>query len=108
MFNVTPLMLDLVLAGVVVEFIALSFLLARMRARFLIWPLFLFLASGSFLLSAARFVLASADGKLVALTLLASFITHIALLAWAARRFFQRAGDHSVDGGAGNGQSISS
>ncbi|MHA7871891.1 MAG: hypothetical protein ACX939_06035 [Hyphococcus sp.] len=87
---VTPQMLDLIIGGVGLEFIALSFVLVRLNARALIAPLGLFLASGAFLFLGARLVMAGvADGP-AALSFLAAFASHIALLVWASRRLLGR------------------
>jgi len=87
--TVTPAWIDAIIGLVVLEFLALRWLLVRASAGRLVAPLLLFLASGAFLLAALRAALADAASPWVASFLLAAFVTHAACLVQLPRRILR-------------------
>ncbi len=87
MFEISPFLIDIILVGVVVEFLVLFAVLRNAGAAFLIWPLFLFLLSGGFLLAAARLALSASGTLFIGAALFAALVTHSFLLRWAAQRY---------------------
>ena len=79
--------IDLILAGVIAEFVALAIWLRRRGQSSLVVPLFLFLASGGALMVALRFSLAPGQNGLIALPMLAALFLHASFLAVGYRRF---------------------
>ena len=97
MIEFTAPMIDVILAGVAIEFLALAWLLHRAARRSLITPLFFFLASGAALMVALRFSLDGAQTPLIAIPMLAALFLHATFLVVSYRRFGLRrptAGDH--------------
>jgi len=82
----TPFVIDLILIGVVIEFVLLAYYLRRRGAASFIWPAGLFLASGLLLFLALRLVMTSAPQPLLGVTLIGAFISHILLIAWGLSR----------------------
>jgi hypothetical protein len=74
---INPALVDAIVAAVVLEFAALALLLVHGRAAHLVVPLFLYLASGAFLLLALRASLAAAAPVWIAGALLASLGAHL-------------------------------
>ncbi len=85
----TPRMLDGILVGVAVEFVALGAVLVRASATRWIAPLFLFLTSGALLLAALRGALAGAEELWLSAALLASGLAHAGAL-WTVYRALGR------------------
>jgi hypothetical protein len=82
---ITPALVDAIVAAVALEFAALALLLAHGRAAHLVMPLFLYLASGAFLLLALRAALAEAAPVWIAGALLGSLGAHLLSLRQAHR-----------------------
>lgn len=74
--DITPGLIDLILAGVAVEFVVLAAWLARSAAAHWIWPLLLYLGSGAALMLALRAALSGSDPLWIALPLGVSFFAH--------------------------------
>lgn len=89
--SLSPGLIDLILALIALEGIALSVWLARRGAGALIGPVICFLLSGAALMVALRGAVAGWGMLLIQAALLASLILHLACLAlgwraWRARR----------------------
>jgi len=78
-------LIDVILAGVFLEFCVIGYFLRRRGAAHLVQPLLLFLLSGAFLFLAFRLTLSGAPYLAVGAVLLAAMITHILLLWWGKR-----------------------
>ncbi len=78
--TITPALLDLVVAGVVLEAVALGLLAARSGKLWLALPLALFLAAGGALLFAVRLAVAGAGDAVLGAALTAGFAAHAACL----------------------------
>ena len=87
MIEFTAPMIDLILAGVALEFLALAYVLRRVGRAFLIMPMFLFLASGAALMAALRFSLEEGQRSLIAIPMLAALFLHATFLVIGFRRF---------------------
>lgn len=90
MIEFTAPMIDVILAGVAIEFLALAYLLRRAGRGLLIAPLFFFLASGAALMVALRFSLDDAQARLIAVPMLAALFLHATFLVVSYRRFGAR------------------
>lgn len=77
---ITPAVIDVILLGVLAEWLMLRRSLAAGPARDWRKPLAFYLGSGAMLLLAVRFALAGPDRRFVALALSASFVLHVASL----------------------------
>lgn len=80
-------MIDAILIGVVLEFLAIAYFLRRSGRAFLVAPIFFFLASGGALMVALRFSLDGGQRPLIALPMLAALFLHAIFLIVALRRF---------------------
>ncbi len=87
MIQFTAPMIDAILVGVVLEFLAIAWFLRRKGRSFLVTPIFFFLASGAALMVALRFSLDGAQQSLIALPMLAALFLHATFLVVAVRRF---------------------
>lgn len=88
--DVTPALVDMIVAAVALEFAGVGALLWRARVTRWLTPLFLYLASGTCLLLALRASLAGAGSDWIAGALLASLVAHLASLVWGYRAIFTR------------------
>ncbi|MEO1253215.1 MAG: hypothetical protein AAFW81_12820 [Pseudomonadota bacterium] len=88
MIEATPRLIDFILAGIVLEAVAIAYLLSKTRALELMAPALAFLASGALLMLALRAALAGAPGAIPAF-LLGSFAAHVAALIWAGKRYLR-------------------
>lgn len=82
----TPSIINIILIGVVVEFVVLALYLRHRGAGRYIWPTGLFLASGFLLFLALRLVMSNANAPLLGIVLIGAFISHILLIAWGLSR----------------------
>lgn len=82
-----PILIDVILIAVFLEFVFLSAILQKSKAGFLIKPLFMFLASGAFLLTAFRLALSEARFMWISAALLGALIAHGVFLWLGWRRF---------------------
>lgn len=74
---VEPWMIDLILAGIAVEFVAGAYLFRRSGRPHLIAPFGWFLVSGGALMMAVRMALTGVAGPALAAAMLVSLVTHI-------------------------------
>jgi hypothetical protein len=88
--EVTPALVDLIVAAVALELAGATALLWRARLTRWLTPLFLYLASGACLLLALRAALSGAGSDWIAAALLASLVAHGASLIWAWRALFRQ------------------
>jgi hypothetical protein len=86
------ILLDIILAGVMLEAAVLALRLKGRRRR-LVQPLLLFLASGAALLFAVRAALAGMEEALVAASLFVAGILHVLCLLQTSRRFSEVSDD---------------
>ncbi len=86
--TISPWMLDLVSAGIVLEFLLLAYLAQRRGAARWVLPLFWFLLSGLLLMQSVRAALAGSPDIVLGGLLVASLVTHLAFLrvSWARVR----------------------
>ncbi|MEM1193579.1 MAG: hypothetical protein AAGH42_09335 [Pseudomonadota bacterium] len=84
--TLSPLLLDAILAGLIVELIIAAIYLRRRGAASAVWPLALFLVSGWFLFLALRLLVAGVSHGPVALCLGVAFISHLLLIRWGLSR----------------------
>lgn len=83
---ISPAMLDLIVAGVVLEAGALAALALKLGKSWLIAPLTAFLAAGAALMFAVRLVLSGAAEPFVGAALISGFGAHVACIALLFRR----------------------
>lgn len=81
----SPVVFDVILAGIAAEFGVLAWLLRRVGRGRWIPPVFWFLLSGALLMLAVRGALAEAELAAIAIPLIVSLLTHVACL-WTAWR----------------------
>ena len=87
----TPALIDVILIGVIVEFIALSALLWRFGEASWIAPLGLFLSAGALLMAALRASLAGEGDAAIGAAMLAALAAHGLFLGVMAMRIARSA-----------------